>query len=62
MLLNLKEHLYNPRILLFLPSLLERMIIFFNIILLLELMGSPKDFNYGENTIFDYFYFFIERI
>jgi len=44
MLLNDKELLSDPRILLFLLSLLETMNIFFNIILPLKIMGSPENF------------------
>lgn len=61
MLLNYKGLLRDPKILLFLPSLLETMNIFFNIILPSEQMGSPENFKLWGKQHFWLFSFFCQE-
>lgn len=59
MLLNYKQFLCDPRILLFLPFFLEKINIFFNIILPSELMCLPKDFKLqGKHNFWLFLLFF----
>lgn len=63
MLLNYKGLLCDPKILLFLPSLLETMNIFFNIILPSEQMGSPENFKlWGKHHFWLFSFFYQENL